>query len=80
MKRLGYTKAMGISTNASDWNNYRIEVRSDSIRYYFNGELKYTYSDTRWVNDPYFGVFASADEYSNSTWRYEYFRVTPLDN
>ena len=80
MKRLGFTFAMGIDTNASDWNNYRIEVRADSIRYFFNGELKYNYTDTRWVNEPYFGVFASTDEYSNSTWRYEYFKVTPLDN
>lgn len=80
LKRLGFTKAIGINTNASDWNDYRIEVRSNSINYYLNGALKYTYNDTRWVNDPYFGVFASADEYSNSTWRFEYFRITPLDN
>ncbi len=80
LKRLGFTYAIGFNLNASDWNDYRIEVRADSIKYYLNGSLKYTYTDTRWVNDPYFGVFASTDEYSNSTWRYEYFKITPLDN
>jgi len=80
MKRLGETHAMGFDINASNWNDYRIEVRADSIRYYLNGSLRYTYYDTRWVNEPYFGVFGSTDEYSNSTWRFEYLKVTPLDN
>lgn len=81
LKRLGdVPPAVPFHPNASDWINYRIEVRASGIRFFMNGDLRYTYNDTRWINDPYFGVFASADEYSNSTWRYEYFRVTPLDN
>ncbi|MBK8899865.1 MAG: hypothetical protein IPM53_01655 [Anaerolineaceae bacterium] len=66
--------------NANNFNTYRIEVRQSGIKFFLNGDLRYTYNDTRWINDPYFGVFASTDEYSNSTWRYEYIRVTPLDN
>jgi hypothetical protein len=81
LKRLGdVPAAVPFHPNASDWNDYRIEVRSSGIKFYMNGALRYTYNDTRWINDPYFGVFASTDEYSNSTWRYEYLRVTPLDS
>ena len=66
------------------WNRYRIEVREDSIKIFaaargHNPEFQYEYKDTRWVNDPYFGFFASTDEYNNSTWRFEYLEVLPLD-
>ena len=66
------------------WNRYRIEVREDSIKIYaaargHNPEFQFEYKDTRWVNDPYFGFFASTDEYNNSTWRFEYLEVMPLD-
>lgn len=80
LKRLGDIYAIGFHPNASDWNNYRIEVRESDIKFYLNGSLKYTYNDTRWIDEPYFGVFASADEYSNSTWRWEYYKITPLDS
>lgn len=81
LKRLGdVPPALNMHPNANGWNNYRIEVRQSGIRFFLNGDLRYTYNDTRWINEPYFGVFASTDEYSNSTWRYEYVRITPLDN
>ncbi len=81
LKRLGdVPPAVPYHPNASGWNDYRIEVRPNEIRFLLNGDHVYSYNDTRWINDPYFGVFASTDEYSNSTWRYEYFKVTPLDN
>jgi hypothetical protein len=80
MKRLGDTHVIRFHPDASGWNDYRIEVRESEIKFYLNGSLSYTYSDTRWINEPYFGVFASTDEYSNSTWRWEYYKVTPLDN
>jgi len=69
----------------NDWNTYRIEVRDNSIKFYANGVLQNivdgstVYDDTRWINDPYFGIFASTDEYSNSTARVEYYKITPLD-
>lgn len=67
-----------------DWNHYRIEVRSDSIRVYaakagYAPEFQYEYTDTRWVNDPYFGFFTSTDIIENATWRFEYVQVMPLD-
>jgi hypothetical protein len=81
LKRLGHVPpAVPFTLNASGWNDYRIEVREGEIKFFLNGALRYTYNDTRWIDQPYFGVFVSTDEYSNSTWRYEYFRITPLDN
>lgn len=64
----------------NNWNTWRIEVRESGIKLFANGKLYAETNDNLWVNDPYFGVFASADEYSNSTWRYEYFEVRPLDS
>ncbi|MEZ4516475.1 MAG: DUF11 domain-containing protein [Chloroflexota bacterium] len=66
------------------WNSYRIEVREDGIKIFAAKrgsplQLQKEYSDTRWVHDPYFGVFASTDEYNNSTWRYDNVLVMPLD-
>ena len=67
-----------------DWNHYRIEVRADSIKVYAakigqTPELQYEYTDTRWVNSPYFGFFTSTDIIENATWRFEYMQVMPLD-
>lgn len=66
------------------WNHYRVEVRQDNIKVYAakrgsTPKLQFTYDDTRWANEPYFGFFASTDEYNNSTWRFEYMEVKPLD-
>ncbi|MDJ0754510.1 MAG: hypothetical protein QNJ45_13385 [Ardenticatenaceae bacterium] len=83
MKRLGDVfSASDPVPNTSDngFNTWKIEVRSDSIRVFANGAPVETYNDTRHVNNPYFGIFASTDEYSNSTARFDYFRVTPLDS
>ncbi len=80
VKRIGDVTTTGMSLTTSDWNTYRIEVRATDIKFFANGALKKTYTDTRWVNDPYFGVFASTDAINNSTWRYDYFSITPLDN
>ena len=66
--------------NPDGWNTYRIEVRDSGIKYYVNGSFVTEMTSTQWVNEPYFGVFASTDEYSNSTWRIDYYKVTPLDN
>lgn len=72
----------GIDTEG--WNRYKVEVRADSIKVYAakrgsEPQLQYEYKDTRWIGSPYFGVFASTDEYNNSTWRFEYFEVMPID-
>ena len=68
------------NVDASGWNTWRIEVRATGLTFFANGNQYAQSSDTTWVNDPYFGVFGSTDEYNNSTWRYDYYQVTPLDN
>jgi uncharacterized repeat protein (TIGR01451 family) len=88
MKRRGDTENLGQMDNVKndDWNRHRIEVRNGNIKYYAgrphdaNLTLQHEYNDTRWINDPYFGVFAYAGEYTSSVARYEYFSVTPLDS
>lgn len=88
MKRLGDIDVNGTrdfsNIDPEGWNHYRIEVRQDSIRIYAAARgqapvFQYEYDDTRWINDPYFGFFASTDEYNNSTWRFEYVQAMPLD-
>lgn len=88
LKRLGDINPGSIKTlklvDPTGWNHYRIEVREDIIRIYaaklgFEPELQYTYRDTRYVGDPYFGLFASTDEYTNGIWWFDNFQVMPLD-
>ena len=67
------------------WNRYRIEVRDDSIKVFAAARgqplaFQFEYKETRWIGSPYFGFFASTDEYSNSTWRFEFLEILPLDS
>lgn len=83
MKRIGdvFTASDPIpNTDSNGFNTWRVEVRSSGIKIFANGSEFYTYNDTRHINNPYFGVFATTDEYSNSTARFDYFKITPLDN
>ncbi len=88
MKRLGDVNPGSVKTlklvDPTGWNHYRIEVREDVIRFYaaklgFEPELQYLYFDTRYVDQPYFGLFASTDEYTNALWRFDNFQVMPID-
>jgi hypothetical protein len=87
LKRLSYDYGQWFTIdplpNVNDpdgWNTYRIEVRADGIKLFVNGGMIAESDDTMYVNEPFFGVFASTDEYSNSTWKWEYYQVVPLDN
>jgi uncharacterized repeat protein (TIGR01451 family) len=89
MKRLGDIDPNGAKTltavDPEGWNKFRVEVRDGNIKVFAGqpgGDLKLEkeYNDTRWIGSPYFGIFASTDEYSNSTARVEYVQVLPLDN
>lgn len=74
-----------ISPEASTaWHTYRVEVREDGLTLYIDGNFIQEfndpdYFDSRWVNEPYFGVFVSTFEYEPSIWFYDYYEVTPLD-
>ena len=88
MKRLGDSDAVGQMDGVANdkWNRHRIEVREGSIKYFagrpHDAELKlqYEYGDTRWIHEPYFGVFAYAGEYTSSVAVFDYFSITPLDS
>lgn len=90
MKRRGDTENLGemedVTSDAGRWNNHRIEVRDGNIKYFAASTehehltLQHEYSDTRYIDQPYFGVFAYAGEYTSSVAVWEYFSVTPMDN
>jgi hypothetical protein len=88
LKRLGDINPGSIKTlklvDPTGWNHYRVEVREDIIKIYaakigFTPELQYTYRDTRYIDNDYFGLFASTDEYTNGIWWFDNFQVMPLD-
>jgi uncharacterized repeat protein (TIGR01451 family) len=82
MKRLGFTNNFGPVVSppqARDWHTYRAEVRAEHIRIFVDGALIAQVNDTQYQHQPYFGVFASADEFKPSIWLFDYFKVTPLD-
>lgn len=62
-----------------DWHTYRVEVRETGMKLYIDGKFVREFIDSNYVHDPYFGVFASAEEYRQSIWFYDYIEVTPLD-
>jgi hypothetical protein len=82
IKRVGptseYDPAVPLET-AKDWHTYRVEVRSTGAILFIDGVQKTTYSDTSYIYDPYFGVFASTFEYKPSIWFFDYFQIEPLD-
>ncbi len=67
------------NANGKNWHNYRVEVRGNGLYLYIDGNYVRSFLDTNYVHEPYFGVFASTDEYKPSIWLYEYYQVTPLD-
>jgi hypothetical protein len=88
LKRLGDINPGSIKTlklvNPTGWNHYRVEVREDVIKFYAASEasppeLQYIYKDTRYIDQPFFGLFASTDEYTNGIWWFDNFQVMPLD-
>jgi hypothetical protein len=83
LKRLGVIQpafdVFDDGPGARDWHTYRVEVRSNGSQLYIDGALRATYPDTTWIHDPYFGVFASTDEYKPSIWFFDYFQITPLN-
>jgi hypothetical protein len=66
-----------ISGDGDDWNTWRIVVKSDGIKIYVGGDLWGSTDDDKYVNEPYFGIYASANEYKPAIGRYDYYYVTP---
>lgn len=82
IKRLGpSTEVDPILANGPslEWHTYRIEVRASGVKFFVDNLQKATFSDTTYINEPYFGVFASTDEYNPSIWFFDYYQVKVLD-
>jgi uncharacterized repeat protein (TIGR01451 family) len=82
LKRIGDTEEVDpVLPNGPslEWHTYRVEVREDGARVYIDGALIRHFTDTAYINRPYFGTFASTDEYKPSIWLYDWFQVTRLD-
>ncbi len=82
IKRLGPNETVDpiLSNGPSlNWQTYRIEVRSTGVTFFVDNVQKASFSDTTYINEPYFGVFASTDEYKPSIWFFDYYQVAPLD-
>ena len=86
LKRLGDQSAWVVVENLTPnepdphWHTYRIEVRNTGLRFLVDNELKMTSPDTTYIHRPYFGLFASTDEYRPSHWLVDYYQIIPLDN
>ncbi|MBK8987638.1 MAG: hypothetical protein IPM39_16430 [Chloroflexi bacterium] len=82
IKRVGPTQVVDdivSNDNSLEYHTYRVEVRNDGTRLYVDGNFKASFSDTTYIHEPYFGVFASTDEYKPSIWFYDFFEVKYLD-
>jgi hypothetical protein len=71
---IGYRNVGG---SAASWHTWKIIVKTDGIEVYLDGVLFGTTSDHTYVNEPYFGVYASANEYKPAIGRYDYLYVQP---
>lgn len=82
IKRLGPQTVVDPIVNndrGKDWHEYRIEVRENGATYYVNDSFAGYFPDTTWIHEPYFGVFASTDEYKPSIWFFDYYQVRPVN-
>jgi hypothetical protein len=87
MKRTGDIPEGGDDYHDIDpdgWNHYRVEVWPNVIKVYAaergqTPQLQHEYDDMRWIGSPYFGFFSSTNTWADSTWRFEYMQVMPLD-
>jgi len=66
-----------IPGGGGDWNTWKFVVKTDGIDLYINGALWESVSDNRYVNEPYFGIYASANEYKPAIGRFDYYYVDP---
>ena len=56
-----------------------MELQHVNVKFFVDGNQRATFSNTTYINEPYFGVFASTDEYKPSIWFFDYYQVTALD-
>lgn len=67
--------------NPDDWNTWAVEVTADGwIKIFVDNTLVAQANDATYINDPYFGLFASSDEYLGSEPHLDYYSATFLDS
>lgn len=71
---IGYSSVPG---GGDSWHTWKIKVNTDGIEIYVDGAYWGSTGDTRYINDPYFGVYASADEYKPAIGQFDYYYVEP---
>ncbi len=58
--------------NAHEW---KIKVTSSKISVYLNDDLLGEAEDTKYINDPYFGLFAASPQYGGVGYRWSWFKI-----
>jgi hypothetical protein len=65
-------------TDDDRFNIWEIRVYDDGFDVYVNGRFLEDFSDTTYIHDPYYGMFASTYEYNSASFEHEYFYVDPM--
>lgn len=79
-RALGYSYESNVlPEDPGAWHLWRVEVREDGIKLYVDGRLFSQNSDTQWIHEPYFGLFASTNEYKPSILITDWFQVLYLN-
>lgn len=70
------------SGSANEWNDWSIEVYPDGQIFVYGGADRVwsVNSGGAYINEPYFGFWASTDEYPGSDPLWDYLLIEPLDN
>jgi len=63
------------SLNVNGWNDLKVEVTSSTIRVYINDHYLGQTSDTRYINDPYFGFFMGAPDIGDTGVKWDWLEV-----
>ncbi|GMQ78361.1 MAG: hypothetical protein BMS9Abin02_0864 [Anaerolineae bacterium] len=69
----------GVNDPANGYQQWAIEVYpSGLIKIFVNGKFVDDAFDTNYIDRPFFGTFASTDEYNGLQAEYDWYQVTPL--
>ncbi|MGC9468647.1 MAG: hypothetical protein ACP5HS_08650 [Anaerolineae bacterium] len=61
------------------WHIWEVRIYEDHFQLYVNDQLMNTVSATRYVSDPYYGIFSSTNEYNSADFEHDYFIVRSLE-
>lgn len=62
----------------NSWNMWTIDVYEDGFQVAVNGNVLGWTNDTRYIDDPYYGIFSSTYEYNSATFRHSHYYVEPI--